>query len=61
MVRVGSAKIREEAKMPSAKNVTVSFGSFEADLTTQELLKFGTRLRCIQALAILDESRMTDD
>lgn len=45
--------------MPSPKNLTVSFGPFEANLTTQELQKLGTRLRVpnqsFQVLALLLE------
>jgi len=42
---------------PASKNVIVSFGPFEANLATQELHKFGTRLRVpnqsFQILALL--------
>jgi Tol biopolymer transport system component/DNA-binding winged helix-turn-helix (wHTH) protein len=31
--------------LPTSKNVIIRFGPFEANLSTQELLKFGTRLR----------------
>lgn len=60
---VGEALLRfaKEEKMssPASKNAIVSFGPFEANLETQELQKFGTRLRIpnqsFQVLALLVE------